>query len=150
MKFYALKRPDGTFDHQTVVRDPKWAWERAASTLRIAGNKFTDEEFKTEMEEGGYTVVPVNIVPADKLAAIVSSCQKLLKLCEYYLGPTLCGGTMTEARAALSILEYVTDPNEKDQPHCQRCGIDINEIDVKDNRGMCSECYDKMCDEVEQ
>ena len=150
MKLYALKKPDKTFDHQTVAREAKWVWDKAATSVRMMGTKITDEDFKAEMEKGGYTVQQVNIVPAEKLHAITTACQALLKMCEDYLGPMLCGGEMTEARAALDISNYVTDPNEKDQPHCQRCGIDINEIDVKDNRGMCSECYDKMCDEVEQ
>jgi hypothetical protein len=104
MRLYALKKPDGTFNHQHIAREAGWVWDMAATFARILGEKVTKEEFQAAAEKAGYAVVPVNII------------------------------------------EVAIHPDEVEEFHCQRCGVDINELDVKDNRGLCSECYDRWCD----
>jgi hypothetical protein len=99
MRLYALKKPDGTFDHQHVAREEGWVWDMAATFARMLdGSKGTTEQFKAAMEAGGYTVVPV------------------------------------------AITEVEIDPDEKDQMHCQRCGVDISDADYDDNHGKCHGC----------
>jgi hypothetical protein len=64
MKLFALKKPDGTFDHQSVATTPDTSWELAAGLAHLMGDVKTTDQFKAELEAGGYTVVPVNITEA--------------------------------------------------------------------------------------